>query len=316
MRNLLLLLFCLFPALSHPQIERYTPKVRFAFETYAFLKGQSSALQMIAFQFPHLQSEVEEAARKSKVLFRQAERNIEDFLEDELKNPELNILKMHIDSLQNEQLKKPIEKEKHARDFLNKVKERPHLITDSLVLHGILSFAYHDMPHQEIADGYFKNFTTKGHVKAKETALKLSIPKSWLAEEAKIPQTVQQFTSYYGNGHEKFLIVIHDLPAEQKDFTLDEKSVPAMIPAQSKLIRTSKTTIDGRSGMMIEVEEIVNYNAKMKIRMLQFMFIHKRKLYCLQGSIGPVEASKNLEQQIKKYEPLFRLIVEKTKIEN
>jgi uncharacterized pyridoxamine 5'-phosphate oxidase family protein len=74
-------------------------------------------------------------------------------------------------------------------------------------------------------------------------------------------------------------------------------------------------TIDGSPGMMVEVEETINSaTTKMKVRMLQFMFVRKKKLYCLQGSIGPVEASKNLEPQIKKYEPLFRLIATKTQV--
>ena len=57
-------------------------------------------------------------------------------------------------------------------------------------------------------DGHIKTFTTKVHPKAKQTALKIQVPKSWLAEEAKMPETVQQFTSCYGKGNEKFLIVI------------------------------------------------------------------------------------------------------------
>lgn len=54
----------------------------------------------------------------------------------------------------------------------------------------------------------------------------------------------------------------------------------------------------------------------MKIRMMQFMFTQKQKLYCLQGSIGPVHAEKNLDFQIKKYEPLFRLIASKANLVN
>lgn len=66
--------------------------------------------------------------------------------------------------------------------------------------------------------------------------------------------------------------------------------------------------------MMVEVEETLNQD-KVKIRMLQFMFTQKQKLYCLQGSIGPADISKNLEPQIKKYEPLFRLIADRTEID-
>lgn len=180
---------------------------------------------------------------------------------------------------------------------------------------GIISFAYHDAPHQEITDGHIKIFNIKNHPKTGKTTLKLSLPNSWLAEEAEMPETIQQFTSHYGKGDEKFLIVAYDLPVEGNNFIVDKKSISEMIPPESKLIRTEKVTIDGSPGMMIEVEETINSATnKMKVRMLQFMFVKKHKLYCLQGSIGPVEVSKNLEPQIKKYEPLFRLIAFNTQI--
>lgn len=316
MKKLILLIYCTFPTLFYPQGQKYEPKVQLAIETYAFLKGQSAALQMVALQFPTLKPEIAAAEKNSKILFRRAEQNIERFLDDEMDDKEFDILQDRIDSLLNAQLKNPIEKKEHARDFLKKVKDRPSLIADTLLLKGILSFAYHDAPHQEIADGYAKTFSTKGHPKADETTLKLPIPKSWRAEEPEMPETIQQFTSYCGNGNEKIVIVAYDLTAEKQDLILDEKSVSEMIPPQTKLIRTDAVIIDDQPGIMVEVEEILHLsNDKMKIRMLQFMVAQKRKLYCVQGSIGPVAIHENLEPQIKKYEPLFRLIAAKVQID-
>ena len=312
----LALFICILPLLLYSQTQKYESKVQFAIETYAFLKGQSAALQMVVLQFPTLKADIAAAEENSKVLFRRAERNIEHFLDNEMDNSEFDILQNRIDSMLNEQLRKPIEKKKYALDFLSKIKDRPHLISDSLLLKGILSFAYHDAPHQEITDGHAKMFSTKGHPKADETTLKLPIPKSWRAEEAEMPETIQQFTSYCGNGNEKIVIVAYDLTAEKQDLILDEKSVSEMIPPQTKLIRTDAVIIDDQPGIMVEVEEILHLsNDKMKIRMLQFMVAQKRKLYCVQGSIGPVAIHENLEPQIKKYEPLFRLIAAKTQID-
>jgi hypothetical protein len=307
-----LFLFCIFPALSYSQEQIYTPKVRLAIETYAFLKGQSSALQMVSMQFPQLKPDVAAAEKSTKALFERAQKNIEHFLKNELNDSNFNIVQYQIDSLLNEKFIHPIEKEKYARDFLAKVKSRSRLTADTLLTKGIMSFAYHDAPHQEITDGYIQTFTTKGHPKAENASLKIPIPKSWLPEEAEMPETVQQFTSCNGKGNEKILIVIYDLPAEFG--VLDEKSISEMIPPQTKLIRTEAVTIDGHPGVMLEVEETLD-NSKMKIRMLQFMFTQKRKLYCLQGSIGPVETNQNLEPQIKKYEPLFRLIAARTEMD-
>jgi hypothetical protein len=316
-RKFVLFIYCLITSHSYAQIPKYSPKVNLAIETYAFLKGQSAAIKTIAIQYPALKQDAEAAEKSSKVLFGRAERNIERFLKDELNSSAFNKLQNRIDSLLNEQLKNPIEKEKYALDFLAKVKDRSRLITDTLLLKGIISFAYDDLPHQEITDGHIKIFNTKDHLKAEQCTLKISIPKSWRAEEAEIPETIQQFKSYDGKGDEKFLILAYDLPAEEDDIILDKSSVLEMIPPETRLIRTDTVTIDGTPGMMVEVEETLNFaNEKMKIRMLQFMFVQKQKLFCLQGSIGPVAVNKNLEPQIRKYEPLFRLIAAKTQIEN
>lgn len=313
--KLVLLIYCAFPTLFYAQVQQYTPKVDLAIETYAYLRGQSAALHAVSLQFPALQPNVVAAENNSKVLFGRAERNIERFLKDELDHSEFNKLQNNLNSLIKEQLKYPIEKQKYALDFLEKVKDRPRFISDTALLKGIISFAYHDAPHQEITDGHIKIFNTKDHPKTGKTPLKLSVPKSWLAEEAEMPETIQQFTSHYGKGNEKFLIVVHDLPVEENEFIVDEKSVLQMVPPDTKILRTETVTIDSSPGMMIEVEENINSgNTNLKVRMLQFMFVKKHKLYCLQGSIGPVEVGKNLEPEIKKYEPLFRLIAAKTQI--
>lgn len=318
MNKLLLFIYCtFFPTFLYPQGQKYSPKISLAVETYAFLKGQSSALEMVAFQFPKLKPNIVAAEKNSKILFGRAMRNIERFLQDEMENSEYSRLKKNLDSLIYEQLKKPIEKEKYALDFLKKVNDRPHFITDTLLLKAIISFSYHDAPSHEIIDGHIKIFNTKDHPKAQKTRLKLQLPKSWLAEEAEMPETIQQFTSYYGKGNEKFLIVIYDLPTEEPDFILDKKSISQMLSPETTLIRTDTATIKDIPGIMIEVEEVINSSVnKMKVWMLQFMFVYKHKLYCLQGSIGPVAIQKNLEGQIKKYEPLFRLIAAKAEIEN
>ena len=315
--KILLLAFCTFSAVFYAQVQTHTPKVMFAIETYAYLKGQSSALKTIAWQFPALKPKIAAVENNAEISFSRAERNIERFLKDELTESEFTLLQQRIDSMLIVQLQQPIEKEEYAIDFLEKVSKGPHFITDTVLSKGIISFAYHDTPHEEINDGHIETFTTKGHPKAEQTALKLPIPKSWLAEEADMPETVQQFTSYYGRGNEKIIIVVYDLSGEKNEIVLNEKSVRQMIPPESDLIRTDNVKIGGNPGMMIDVEQPLNETGdQMKIRMLQFMFTKKQKLYCLQGSIGPVEASKNLDFQIKKYEPLFRLIASKAQIEN
>jgi len=309
-KNLLVLYFVL-PSLGFGQVQEYSPKVALAVETYAFLKGRSAALKNIAKQFPALKSEITTATKSTGVLFARAEQNIEQFLSNELPEESFNSLKNQLNAMLTEQTERPIEKEQHARDFLEKISSKSSTL-NTLQSKGIISFAYHDVPHQEITDGHLKIFTTKDHPKAAETDLEIPIPASWQAQEAEMTQTVQQFTSFHGKGIEKILLLIYDLPADQ-NFKLDKKSVSEIIPPQTELIRTEAIKIDGRPAIMVEVEENIPHE-KIKIRMLQFMFTQDRKLYCIQGSIGPVESNKNLDLHIKKYEPLFRLIASRTQV--
>ncbi|MBO9584848.1 MAG: hypothetical protein J7574_11875 [Flavobacterium sp.] len=314
MTRILYILILLVPCACFSQ--KYDAKVAFAIETYAFIKGQNAALQKVAQQFPHLKPKVFETEKALKNVFGRTEKNLNQFLKEELSRQQIDSLHKYIDSLLNQQLSNPIEKEQHAHDFLLKVKDRS-TYSDGLLPKGILSFKYHDAPHQEITNGHVDVFSSENHPKAENIAIKIPVPKSWLAQEADMPQTIQQFTSCYGNGSEKILIVVYDLPEELNGITLNEKSVLSFLSPQTKLIRTESVIIDDTPGLMVEVEESIHYqNENMNVRMLQFMFLDKQKLYCLQGSIGPANKNEDLGIQIKKYEPLFRLIASKTELDN
>lgn len=313
----LLLLFCVLAARGcYPQ-QHYDPKVFLAIKTYAFLKGQNAALRKTASQFPAFAKQAADLQKKAQAVFGRAEKNTELFLRQQLGDPQFSSFKKHIDSLINQQLQSPIEKKEYAAEFLQAVKDKIGFSQAAPLPKGLLAFAYHDAPHQEIIEGHTVKFSTKDHPKADQSVVVLQVPKSWEAQEAQMPAAVQQFTSCEGKGDEKILIVIHDLPQEYQNLALNEKSVQEMIPPQSRLIRTEPVTIDDVAGIMVEIEEILDEPKKnMKVRMLQFMAARGRKLYCLQGSIGPAEAHQNLDRQLRKYEPLFRMVAQTVRIEN
>lgn len=318
MKTMLLFIYCLSAVHCCSQTRYPSEKVQLAIETYAYLKGQNAALKKVAGQFPSFTKQVSELQKNAHPVFGRAERNIEDFLQQELNDSQFNAVEKHVDSLINEQLKNPIEKKEYAGSFLEQVKDKIAFSSNAAVPKGIISFAYHDAPHEEVTDGHIINFSTEDHPKAEDAVLRLPIPKSWrAADEAEMPGTVQEFTSFDGKGNEKILIVIYELSEEDQNMILTEHSVSEMIPPQSRLIRTENIKIDGMPGMMVEIEETLELALKkMKVRMLQFMCTDKQKLYCLQGSIGPVALNHNLDIHIQKYEPLFRLVAEGMEIEN
>ena len=51
-------LYLLFPIFCSGQKDAYNPKIIWAIETYAYLKGQTAALQKIATEFPSLRNDV------------------------------------------------------------------------------------------------------------------------------------------------------------------------------------------------------------------------------------------------------------------
>lgn len=286
----LLLIFCFAASgLCYPQNQRYTPKVQLAIETYAFIQGQKASLAKVAAQFPVVAQEVRSLEKKAQAIYGRAEKNIEQYLRNELKEDQFSILKKNIRLLAEDQLKEPIQKKEHAIDFLESVRDKIDMDEHANIPKGIISFAYQDVPHQEIIDGHIKNFTTQGHPKADESIVTFPVPKSWIAQEGEMPATVQQFTSFDGKGNEKIMMVIHKLAKEDRNLHLNEKSVSEMIPPTARLIRIEEVTIDDIPGIMVEVEETLDIAVnKMKVRMMQFMVTDQEKLYCLQGSIGPV----------------------------
>lgn len=104
------LLFCVLSTVCYPQSPKYSPKVTFAIESYAFLKGQSTALEKISRQFPLLKAKVETVEKDTEVSFVRSQRNIEYFLQEELTVSGFTVLQTRINSMLKEQFKNPIEK--------------------------------------------------------------------------------------------------------------------------------------------------------------------------------------------------------------
>lgn len=315
LRPLIILLYYI-PTFCLAQ-EGFNPKISYALETYAFLKGQDAALEKVAGQFPELSADVRAAEKKLDKAFGQAEYNINQYLKKELEYSQLQKFHKQIDSLLDIELQYPVEKESHAKEFLKQVVQRPENIYGSAVSKGILSFKYHNEPHQEILDGHVNIFETKDHPKADNVSISVPIPASWLAEETAMPQTIQQFTSCNGNGTEKIFVVLHDLPDDYGRLELNTNTITNFLSPQSNLIRTEPVSIDGVQAYMAEVEELIEFGGRtMKIRMLQFLVVKNQKLYCIQGSTLPSLTAANLEPMIRKNEKLFRLIADRTDLDN
>ena len=68
-------------------------------------------------------------------------------------------------------------------------------------------------------------------------------------------------------------------------------------------------TLDSNIGGMLEMEQTVSrLDFKMKMRMVQFMFIRGSKIYTLTGTVSSANMGDDLAIEMEKYLPLFRLV--------
>jgi hypothetical protein len=67
--------------------------------------------------------------------------------------------------------------------------------------------------------------------------------------------------------------------------------------------------LDNNIGGMVEFEtNMERLDFKIKIRMLQFMFIRGNKMYMLQATVGSEKANTDLALEMKKYLVLYKLV--------
>jgi hypothetical protein len=236
----------------------------------------------------------------------------EYFSESEFKEYEDKLISEMKKILGNQSFTKEI-----ATNFISEVESRAKGNITSTVIETLLFFQFSDRPQDELTSGFTTTFKTKGHIKSKNTDWQIKVPKSWKAEEADRPNIIQKFTSDYGSGNQSIMLIVKDMPLpkgykitkEELNELFTEKETKDMIPYGGKFISFTKMTLDNNIGGMIEYEQIMErLDFKIKIRMVQFMFIRGSKMYLLQGTIGSEKLDTDLSLEMKKYLPLYKLV--------
>ncbi|RZJ66311.1 MAG: hypothetical protein EOO50_10285 [Flavobacterium sp.] len=307
-RALLLLLYAL-AASSYSQDTSWR-RVQIIMDTYAFLEGQHEALSTVEDQYPTLRHDVHATRKVVDPIFESARTNAHKLLLAELGRENFGALQLKIRSTLDKQYEKPIEKEAHARDFLQEVRRRANGDLDKQLPAAILHLAYIDEPHNEwLLDP--NHFAVAGNANLR---LKMPMPKSWKEIDPAMPQALKHFTSMSGNGSEHMIVIAYDV-SESKGDLLSENSIKEMIPPNAKLHAIESIEIDGYRAVSVDAEEEFEASGKrLKVRMLQFMIVAGGKLLCLQGSVGPITATRDIQQHFKTFEPLFRLMALSTDV--
>ena len=296
--------------IKKPKIERIT-------QAFGFLVGQEYSLNYIKSEFPKLGNDVLMAELAFKSTFGKAKDGLNDYLLNylgEIKFKEYN--ESFLEEI-NKRMSNESFSEEIAINFIEDVHNRAKGIVTSPILETLLSFQYIDFPHKELLAGFTTVFKTKGHIKSKNTDWQIRVPKSWRAKEADRPNIIKSFIDDFGDGNQSIMLMVKDIPLskgykfskqEQNEF-FTEKEIKIMVPQDAKFISFTKMTIDGNIGGMLEIEQTLSrLDLKLKMRMVEFVFIKDAKIYSLVGTVCSPKTDESLALKMEKYLPLFKFV--------
>jgi hypothetical protein len=301
---------------SEPEYKK--PKYKRVTEAYGFLKGQNYSLDIIKQKYPELELNIFRVKNLFNSTFGSCEEKIINYLKDFFSEEKF----IEFESKLKEELPNIIQildfTKETSIDFIVEVENRAKGLISSPVLETLLSFKYSDYPQLEFIDGFVNVYKTKDHPKAKGTDWQIKVPKSWKKAEADRPNIIQKFTSDFGDGSQNIMISVHNLGfSDEVTLTNDEineffneNEIKNMLPEGAKFISFSKTKIEDLIVGVFEIEKTSErLDTKIKIRMIQYMFVVKNKMYSLEAMVSSNDPNKDLAFDMKKYLPLFKSVV-------
>jgi hypothetical protein len=293
------------------------PKYKRVSEAYGYLMGQEYSLNLIKKDFPQFEINVLKAQMTFNSTFGKSKEGMQKYLTEYLGQNEFKDYEDKLITELNKLLANQSFSLENASQFISEVESRAKGNIPSTVLETLLSFQFFDRPQDELNFGFTTTFKTKGHPKSKNTDWQIKVPKSWKAEEAERPNIIQKFTSDYGSGNQTIMLMVREMPLpkgykitvkEINDF-FSEKEMKEMVQEGGKFISFTKMKLDNNIGGMVEFEtNMERLDFKIKIRMLQFMFIRGNKMYMLQATVGSEKANTDLALEMKKYLVLYKLV--------
>jgi hypothetical protein len=291
------------------------PKYIRASEAYGFVLGQEFTLNKIKYNFPQYVAELQRVELLFNVCFGRSKKKIIVYLKEYLGDENFEKYDSELKSKSLEMLETLKLEAEIIEAFIIEVENRSKGNIPSPILETLLSFQFSDYPEDEFNYGFTKTYKTFGHTKSKGTDWQLKVPISWISQEAERPNIIWKFTSDYGSGLQNITMMVkevsdnHILTNEEISFFLTTDGLKIMVPDGARYISSSVTTIDNLKSGVIECEQVIqNIDFSIKIRMLQFVFIYKNKIYSVGCTTSALSETINLDAEMKKYLPLFKLV--------
>lgn len=303
--------------------EEFTPKAprwKQLSQAYGFVLGQQVSLDLITKNFPTLAKDVKETwfAFNSTALGESFE-GVESELTRELgaKWPEF---KAQMATQMNDVVGKQEMTLQQANDFLSEVRGRAKGEMPETIRATLLSAnpRYSKNPALEIADGWKRIFTTKGHPKAKGADFSISVPASWSKREGNRPNIIQVFRSGSGHGPIMCNLMVKTIPLpagytptkkELKEFFQPDE-LKQMIPDGAKFVTAQEMVLEGApAGMLVCDVTKQRLDVKATMRMTQFVTIENKSMIIIQFTVVQLPGTKEtLDQLQQKYLPTIKSV--------
>ncbi len=285
-------------------------------KTYGFLQGQRLALEEISKNFPDLASKSKIASLEFAISFGKSEQAISKKMKD--------ILGVRYEKSSSEIIHQILEDPNSrimTRDdairFISEVESRARGIIPSPFLETLLTYQYIDNPRGEFSNKFIQTYTTKNHVKAGGLDMSLKKPVSWKSDEGDRPHVVQKFTSENGRGNEMLLVLVKELPIDDRQLPeqgLEElfsaEALKGMVPEGGTVISSRPTTIDNfKGGVIVFNQAMERINTKYFVRMQMYVTLIGNKMIFIQFMVTDKDPSDSgLQEKFDKFEPLFLMI--------
>lgn len=235
-------------------------------QTCGYLIGQQHTLANIRLKFPELKPQVAIAHSRFKLKFGRASdvllASFRDALADGFDNFISGLAGKMAEAIDPDQITF-----KEAQEFLSEVVQRSEGHIDSPVLELLLSVQYNGDPLREMMDGFFYEFSTKDHPKAKNVELSIKLPMSWNVEPGNRPNIVAKFTPHVSDEIVVMIVGIFnlDLPSgyslsyeDTMELLSDREFLAPLLAAVDEVDRLEQTKIEGLPALLLDSKTTID----------------------------------------------------------
>ena len=161
----------------------------------------------------------------------------------------------------------------------------------------------------DFRSGQTSRFSSQGRAKSRGINFTIRYPRSWRADEADRPNTIQSFISTDGSGSNCNIVIRESgLSAARARAAVKPEMIRSQLPAELIFVSGQSTTLDNHPAGEVQGRTSVNRAGNaLEARTLMFLTAEGTKFFmltCLTG--GPTRA--DADRKYAAYLPLFRLI--------